>query len=144
MSLIEVGPGQVELVVRGPGALAASVRLFDWSRADEYETVFAVEAVADGVRARLENVTVTVWDDMSEFFDGLARDFRGWEEERVWSNNHLVVTATFGSGGHVYVDWTLRSGFFPGDWKCTVTTVIEAGEGMTAVAADLREFLGQG
>ncbi|EFE64757.1 conserved hypothetical protein [Streptomyces viridosporus ATCC 14672] len=79
MSLIEVGPGQVELVVRGPGALAASVRLFDWSRADEYETVFAVEAVADGVRARLENVTVTVWDDMSEFFDGLACDFRGWE-----------------------------------------------------------------
>ncbi len=107
-----MGPGQVELVVRGPGALATSVRLFDWSRADEYETVFAVEAVADGVRARLENVTVTVWDDMSEFFDGLARDFRGWEGERVWINNHLVVTATFGSGGHVYLDWTLRSGFF--------------------------------
>jgi hypothetical protein len=118
--------------------------LFDWSRADEYETVFAVEAVADGVRARLENVTVTVWDDMSEFFAGLARDFRGWEGERVWTSNHLVLTATFGSGGHVHLDWTLRSGFFPGDWKCTVTTVIEAGEGMTAVAADLREFLGQG
>ncbi|MGV9288246.1 DUF6228 family protein [Streptomyces sp. NPDC003719] len=28
-------------------------------------------------------------------------DFRGWEGERVWSNNHLVVTAVFGSGGHV-------------------------------------------
>ncbi|MEV5731262.1 DUF6228 family protein [Streptomyces pharetrae] len=93
-----MGPGQVELVVRGPGALATCVRLFDWSRADEYETVFAVEAVADGVRARLENVTVTVWDDMREFFDGLARDFRGWEGERVWINNHLVLTATFGSG----------------------------------------------
>jgi hypothetical protein len=32
--------------------------------------------------------------------------------------------------GHVYLCWTLRSGFFAGDWKCTVTTVIEAGEGM--------------
>ncbi|MEU5076073.1 DUF6228 family protein [Streptomyces asoensis] len=74
MSLIEVGPGQVELVVRGSGTLAISVRLFDWSRADEYETIFAAEAVADGMRARIENVTVTVWDDMSEFFNGLARD----------------------------------------------------------------------
>ncbi|MER5432348.1 DUF6228 family protein [Streptomyces sp. NPDC002588] len=144
MSLIEVGPGQVELVLRGQGVLAASVRLFDWSRTDEYETAFAVEAVADGVRARLDNVTVTVWDDMSEFFDGLARDFRGWDGERVWINNHLVLTATFGSGGHVHLCWTLQSDFFPGGWKSTVTTVIEAGEGMTAVAADVREFLSQG
>ncbi|WP_035804309.1 DUF6228 family protein [Kitasatospora mediocidica] len=140
MSLIEMVPGQVELVVQGSGASAPAVRLFDWSRA-ECEVNFAVEAIDDGVRARVETVTVTVWDGMSEFFDGLARDFRGWEGERTWVNNHLAVTATFGSGGHVYLGWTLRSGFFPGDWHCTVTTVIEAGEGMTAVAADLREFL---
>lgn len=100
-----------------------------------------MEAIDDGVRARIESVTVTVWDNMSEFFDGLARDFRGWEGERVWGNNNLVVTATFGSGGHVYLGWTPRSGFFPGDWNCTVTTVIEAGEEMTAVAAELRAFL---
>ncbi|MER6633296.1 DUF6228 family protein [Streptomyces sp. NPDC000987] len=137
-----MGPGRARRA--GPGASAASVRLFDWSRADEYETVFAVEAVADGVRARLENVTVTVRDDMSGFFDGLARDFRGGEEARVRVNNDLVVTAAFGSGGQVFLSWMLRSGFFPGDWKCTVTTVTEAGEGMTAVAADLREFLRQG
>ncbi|MFI2027771.1 hypothetical protein [Streptomyces buecherae] len=52
MSLMEVGSGQVKLVVRGPGPLATSVRSFDWSRADAYETAFAVEAVADGVRAQ--------------------------------------------------------------------------------------------
>lgn len=144
MSLIEAGPGQVELVVQGPGATATSIRLFDWSRADDYETVFSVEALAKGVRARLEDVTVTVWDDMGEFFDGLARDFRGWEGERTWLTNDLVVTAVFGSGGHVCLRWTVRSGFFPEDWTCTVTTVVEAGEGMTAVAADLRGFLTQG
>ncbi|MFD8735877.1 DUF6228 family protein [Streptomyces sp. NPDC059618] len=44
-------------------------------------------------------------------------------------------------GGHVCLEWTSRSGFFPGDWRCTVATVIDAGEGMTSVAADLREFL---
>ncbi|MER7719302.1 DUF6228 family protein [Streptomyces flaveolus] len=143
MSLIEVGPGQVEVVVRGPGALTPCVRLFDWARADECETAFAVEAVADGVRARLEAVTVTVWDDMCAFFDDLARDFRGWEGERVWSTNLLVVTAVFGPGGHVDLGWTLRPDRFSGDWTCTVTTMIEAGEGMTAVAAELRAFLHQ-
>jgi hypothetical protein len=76
VSLIEVGPGQVEVAVGGSGALAPRVRLFDWARADEYESAFTVEAVADGMRAQLETVTVTVWDDMSAFFDGLARDFR--------------------------------------------------------------------
>ncbi|MFB7115870.1 DUF6228 family protein [Streptomyces sp. NPDC056190] len=34
--------------------------------------------------------------------NGLARDFRGWEGERVRANNHLVVTASFRSGGHVH------------------------------------------
>ncbi|MGW4824831.1 DUF6228 family protein [Streptomyces sp. NPDC004227] len=34
--------------------------------------------------------------------NGLACDFRGWEGERVLANNHLVVTASFRSGGHVH------------------------------------------
>ncbi|MET7275653.1 DUF6228 family protein [Streptomyces flaveolus] len=36
---------------------------------------------------------------MCAFFDSLARDFRGWERERVWSTNHWVLTAVSGSGG---------------------------------------------
>ncbi len=126
--MIEVEPGQVELVVQGAGASACSVRLSGWSREDEYAASFAVEAINEGVRARLATATVTVWANMDGFFDSLARDFRGWEGERVWTSSHLEVTVAFGSGGHVYLDWTLRSGFFPGNWRCTVTTVIEADE----------------
>ncbi|MBT2393290.1 permease [Streptomyces sp. ISL-1] len=147
MSLIEVVPGQVELVVRGAGSQAPSIRLFDWSRTDEFEVVFAVEAVDDGLRARIEAVTMSAWDGagyLTEFLDGLARDFRGWEGERSWTNNELVVAATFGSGGHVHLSWTLRAGVFSSGWECTVTTVIEAGEELTAVAADVQEFFRQG
>ncbi|WP_435840965.1 DUF6228 family protein [Streptomyces flaveolus] len=143
MSLIEVGPGQVEVAVGGSGALAPRVRLFDWARADEYESAFAVEAVADGMRAQLENVTVTVWDDMSAFFDGLAGLPRlgrrtGLEHQPPGRDSDLQL------GGHVSLGWTLRPDPFSGDWTCTVTTMIEAGEGMTAVAEDLRTFLHQG
>lgn len=147
VSLIEVVPGQVELVVRGAGSQAPSIRLSDWSRTDEFEVVFAVEAVDDGLRARVESVTVSAWDGagyLTEFLDGLARDFRGWEGERSWANNELVVAATFGSGGHVCLSWTLRADVFSNGWECTVTTTIEAGEELTTVAADVREFFCQG
>jgi hypothetical protein len=131
----------------GGGAQAPSIRLFDWSRTDESEVVFAVEAVDDGLCARIEAVTVSAWDAagyLTEFLDGLARDFRGWEGERSWAGNELVVAVTFGSGGHVHLSWTLRAGVFSGGWECTVTTVIEAGEEPTSLVADVREFFRQG
>ncbi|MFI9645553.1 HAD-IA family hydrolase [Streptomyces sp. NPDC052040] len=40
-----ITPGQVEFVWRGTGELATAVRSFDWSRADEYESVFAVRSL---------------------------------------------------------------------------------------------------
>ncbi|MBM9508012.1 DUF6228 family protein [Actinacidiphila acididurans] len=145
MGLIEVGPGQVELVVRGAaGSPDVRVRLFDWAREDEYHVVFGIEASDNGVRARVGTVGVNVWDTLEDFFDGLARDFRGWEGERVWTANHLVVAATFGRGGHVRLSWTLRANVFDNGWQCTVSTVVEGGEEMTTLAADLRAFLGQG
>ncbi len=120
------------------------MRLFDWAREDEYHVVFGAEATDAGVQARVETVGVSVWDKLDDFFDGLAKDFRGWDGERAWTNNHLVVAATFGRGGHVYVRWTLRADVFDNGWECTVSTVVEAGEEMAALAADLRAFLGQG
>lgn len=145
VSLIEAGSGRIELAVRGAaGSPDARVRLFDWAREDEYHVVFGVEATDAGVQARIETVEVTVWDRLDDFFDGLAQDFRGWDGERVWTNNRLVVAATFNRGGHVCVRWTLRVDVFDNGWECTVSTVVEGGEEMTALAADLRAFLGQG
>ncbi len=92
-------PGQVELVIRGAGSQTPSVRLFDRSRTDEFEVGFAVEAVDEGLRARVEAVRLSAWDGggyLIEFLDGLARDFRGWEGERSWADNGLLVAATFG------------------------------------------------
>lgn len=124
------------------------MRLIDWVRIDEYTALFAVEAVAEGLHARVDRVTISYWDgagDLSDFLADVARDFRGWEGERIWLNNHLVLTATFGSGGHVHLRWTLRFDVFAEDsWECNVTMTVEAGEQMSALAADAREFLHQG
>ncbi|WP_260867679.1 DUF6228 family protein [Streptomyces sp. SAJ15] len=148
MSVFEFSAERPELVVRSPGASSTYIRLFDWARVDEYEVAFAVEAVADGLRACLDSVEVSVWDgvgDLADFLDGLARDFRGWEGKRTWTNNRLVLTAAFQAGGHVRLSWTLRFGIFAEDsWECALTTTLEAGEQMSGLAADVRSFLHQG
>jgi Family of unknown function (DUF6228) len=144
---VSISPVVPELVVRGACAPAATIRLCDWSRTDAYEVEFAVVAVDDDLRARTGPVTMSDWSStgrLDDFLHGLARDFRGWAGERSWVNNQLVVTAVFATGGHVHLGWTLRPGFAPGDWHCTVTTVLEAGEELTTVATDVREFLHQG
>jgi hypothetical protein len=87
---------------------------------------------------------VAVWDreDLSEFMDGLAADFRGWTDRRSWATNHLKITAAFHSGGHVELRWTLRPWVSRRDsWEASVTTWLEAGQQMTELAADIRAFL---
>ncbi|MFF4607378.1 DUF6228 family protein [Streptomyces sp. NPDC001339] len=77
MSVSEVSAEWSEFVVRSPETPSTYVRLFDWARVDEHEVAFAVEAVGDGLCARLDSVNVSVWDgagDLAEFLDGLAGD----------------------------------------------------------------------
>ncbi|MFH7594315.1 DUF6228 family protein [Streptomyces racemochromogenes] len=148
MSVFEVSPQRSELVVRSPETPSTYVRLSDWARLDEHEVAIAVEAVADGLRARLDAESISVWDragDLTDFLEGLAYDFRGWEGERTWVTNRLVLTATFQAGGHVQLRWALRAGVFAEDaWECSVTTTLEAGEQMSRLSSELRRFLHQG
>ncbi len=108
-----------------------------------YELYVTVELLADGLRARFDKVLFSPWehDDLLEFLDGLAADFRGWTGERTWRTNHLTLDAGFGSGGHIQLDWTLCPTTISPPWRTTVTTWIEAGEQMSALAADARSFL---
>ncbi|MEU6719180.1 DUF6228 family protein [Nonomuraea sp. NPDC046802] len=121
-----------------------SVRLTNRRFAEEYETLFTIEARAEGLRAEVRDALASRWDReyLPDFIDGLASDFRGWAGRRTWHINHLALAATFHSGGHVALTWTLRpNDLFPDDsWETSTTTWLEAGEQLTAVAADIRAF----
>nr|WP_243436611.1 DUF6228 family protein [Streptomyces sp. FH025] len=79
---------------------------------------------------------------MADFLGRLAADFRGWDGERTWRTNHLALRAVFRSGGHVALTWRLIPWTIREDaWEACVTTRLEAGEQLSALAADLREFL---
>lgn len=123
------------------------VRLRDRLRPDADSVRYAVEACAPGLYARVDEAVSAVWEpapDLSSFLQALAEDFRGWSGERSWHSleRDLTISAVFRSGGHVGLTWTLRP--WPakhGGWSTAVTTWQEAGEQMTALAADVRDFL---
>lgn len=121
------------------------VRLSDRQFIDADETVFTIEAQADGLQAMIPYATVAIWDgagDMATFVQGLADDFRGWEGDRTWHTNQLTLTAAFHSGGHVELTWKLRP-WSPQQaaWEASLTTWIEGGQQLTSLASDLRAFL---
>ncbi|TWG23037.1 hypothetical protein FHX75_121583 [Micromonospora palomenae] len=121
-----------------------SVRLHSRHFPDQYGVGFSVEARADGLRAELPAVEVWVWDDawLPDFIGQLAADYQGWTEDRRWQTNHLAVRAVFHSRGHVALTWDLQPWASRADtWRASITTWLEAGEQMSRLAADLREFL---
>jgi hypothetical protein len=124
------------------------VRFHDRSRPDRDDVRYAVEIAAPGMNARAEGVNAWVWDaGLARFLAELAADFRGWEGERAWrtDDRDLAVTAVFRSGGHVGLTWTLRPWRRDAaSWSASVTTWLEAGEQLAALAADVREFLTAG
>ncbi len=124
------------------------MRLCDPFRPDEDRVQYAVEAHAPGLVVRVDQVVA--WDrgaDLVPFLEGLASDFRGWDGRREWQTNDgdLAVGAVFRSGGHVGLTWTLHPWRrAAGGWKASVTTWLEAGEQMSALAAEARHFFARG
>ncbi|MFI7103324.1 DUF6228 family protein [Streptomyces sp. NPDC050161] len=136
----------LEVTVRCQDDPTTWVRLFDHHLPDDYSTSFAVEVRADGLQARLDAVETSVWDreDVTAFLDRLVADFRGWDGERTWSTPHLGLRAIFQSGGHIGLTWTFRPGTIAASWEAAVTTWVEGGEQLAALAADVRQFLSCG
>jgi hypothetical protein len=133
-----------ELIVRSLEDPSVFVRLYDRFFIDQDGTGFFVEAQADGLRACVGPVEVSVWDrtGLPGFLTRLAENFRGWNGERTWHNNDLKVQAVFYSGGHVAVTWMLQPWNAGSEtWRASVTTWVEAGAQMSTLADDMHAFL---
>lgn len=91
MSTRDIGPTELtEVVVRSQDNLAVRVRFCDRFRPDEDCVHYAIEACAPGLNARVDEVVAWIWDaNLEPFLEELARDYRGWDGERVWQNNEF-------------------------------------------------------
>ncbi|MFC6073432.1 DUF6228 family protein [Microbispora bryophytorum] len=134
-----------DVLVRCSQDVDLLIRLSNRQFIDSDETVFSIEAMADGLRVAIPDVTVAIWDgagDLAAFLQQLADDFRGWPGKRVWHTNQLTLEAGFHSGGHVELTWKLRPwSSQQAAWETSITTWIEGGQQLTALASDVQTFL---
>ncbi|GAA2263251.1 DUF6228 family protein [Streptomyces amakusaensis] len=137
--------GTAGVTLRFREGSAARVRLLDRFRFDAERVEYAVELRAPGMSARVDGVVAwTLEAGLPGFLEELAAGYRGWEGERRWEteDRDLVVSAVFRSRGRIGLTWTLRPWReADGGWSASVTTWLEAGEQMAALAADVRHFL---
>lgn len=94
---------------------------------------------------RLLSASVAVYDiqpqSWSKFFASLARDWRGWSDEKSHESleGHLRVSATSDSLGHVSLRVVLRDDFGGSNWRVEDTLFLEAGQ-LERIAKEAGQF----
>ncbi|MGI5339365.1 DUF6228 family protein [Streptomyces sp. CA-181903] len=140
--------GKPGVAVRCQENRSVGVRFCDRFAFDADSVHYAVELSAPGLTARVDEVVAWIWDaDLGAYLEELAEGYRGWDGERRWrtDDGDLSVSAVFRPGGHVGLTWTVRPWYeAAGGWSASVTTWLEAGEQLAALASDVRHFLAGG
>src|SRR5712671_6177511 len=79
---------------------------------------------------------------LTEFFAGLAANWKGWPGKREWSSleGELAFGASIDSTGHISLSVQLHSGPYPFDWKLSAMILIEAGQ-LDCIANDVSAFV---
>jgi|SRR5205823_4844063 len=80
--------------------------------------------------------------DLAQFFDDLAVNWRGWVGARDWSSleGEIKISCTSDKLGHVEMGILLRSSLLPLNWEASGTLIVEAGQ-LESVARAVRKFL---
>jgi hypothetical protein len=87
--------------------------------------------------ARVVNNYATGFEDLADFLQQLADDWRGWEGTRRWQSleGDLEIEARH-QYGHVQLRITMRQ--FVAGWTATGDLTIEPGEQLTQIAKAIR------
>ena len=117
---------------------------------DGYVYTVSTELHAHGMTAttvaKVDGIFADSVTTLSGFVESLAADWTGWSEVRTWQSmeRELTIDARHDGRGYVSLGVTLRE---PGPdwddtaWSARAVFVLEAGEEMTRLAADLTHLL---
>lgn len=103
---------------------------------------FDVEMRGTGLTA-MRTVFTFGFSDLPGFLAELADAWRGWTGVKEWNSpeRDLTIAATYQSGGHVELHFTLRDGVLP-TWTSSLDVDVEAGAEMTSIAGSIRDLVG--
>jgi hypothetical protein len=80
--------------------------------------------------------------DLAEFFEGLAKDWRGWAGSRAWRSLEGDLEITADHHRRVRLRIALRGDPYHSDWRVSATIELDPGEELSTVAADVRALVG--
>ena len=83
----------------------------------------------------------TGFDELTEFFHGLAARWRGWEGVRTYESLEHELRLTAVHDGHVRLAVQLRQSSLPDGWLASAVVQIDPGEEMTQAAEAVRALL---
>ena len=127
MAEVKIGSGSQSLTLSAADALP---------RPDE---------VVVELRAEMLSASATIYalgfTDLAEFFDGMAKDWRGWSGSRTWRSleRDLEISAEYQR--HVLLRVGLRGDPYRSDWRATATIELDPGEQLSAAAQDVRALV---
>ncbi|MFC4013934.1 DUF6228 family protein [Nonomuraea purpurea] len=117
---------------------------------DGYVYTVATELHDDGMTAstvaKIDGLYANLDCTLAGFMEGLVVEWRGWNGVRTWTSleRELALDARHDGRGHVSLGVTLRAPGLDLDdtaWSARSVFVLEAGEELTRLAADLSYFL---
>ncbi|GAA0803115.1 DUF6228 family protein [Spirilliplanes yamanashiensis] len=117
---------------------------------DGYVYTVATELHTPGMTAvtvaEVDGLVAGSGSTLAGFVESLAADWTGWDGVRTWQSmeRHLVVDARHRRRGYVSLGVTLREPGQDADdtaWSARAVFVVEAGEEMTRLAAELSHLL---
>jgi len=104
-----------------------------------------VEVVDAGLRAELTVAShyAVGFDDLVEFFAGMAESWRGWDGDRVYESlEHELRIVGRHLGSRVRIVVKLAQASDPDGWSVRATFTVDAGEQLSTAAHDLSALLG--
>ena len=114
---------------------------------DGYVYTVATELHTDGMAAattaKIDGMFADLATTLPGFMESLAADWQGWNGTRTWKSmeRELAFDARHDGRGYVALGVTLRAPGLALDdtaWSARAVFVLEAGEEMTRLAADLK------
>jgi hypothetical protein len=114
---------------------------------DGYLHSMEVEASDDGISARTSaTIEGQTSQNLCDFLNGLARDWRGWSGTRSWTSleDQMTLDADHDGVGHVTLAVSLRRARRTCDidaWSARIVLTLEAGEQLSQFADAADHFL---
>jgi hypothetical protein len=102
---------------------------------------FRVTLAGGGISASKVVYAYTGGPLLVRLFASIASDWRGWDEERLWSalESDFSIRATSDKLGHIRLDVTLRRHDPEDNWTISAPLWLDAGS-LSQVAADAKAF----